>query len=486
MLSPILTIPDTGEHSWLVLASMVKYSLLFFVTYRLTRRQAAYYLDDLFELKDEKLAVAFIEDIAFGDGDTRITITGGKILKEDERSPTVLIGGPGQILVHLGNVAVVETAQGTPKIISTSSQPWDMEGFERIREIGQYDETGKREYAIVNLRDQFVRELDVSARTKDSIHIEIRGIKMIFSILRDQTHKKAQDQERNPFTYNDDAILSLIYEQAVITHQNATTTSIKFPWETTVIPLVISELEKMIQSHTLSEILASTGEKEVDEVAAKEKELKQMRGEVIIEHDKIQEGNERPPSGFIPRTTITENFFGTAFRQKAAKLGISIEWIDIGTWEINHKPILEKLNEAREMSIKNAKHEKDIAKNEKKLTFDQILDLIIKVVVTNFKQVNFPSKLNTSEWKKLAETIRNNPELSDSYLARQLYQQMLNDKVSQSRALEIIKAFHTELLAAKELINADIKSPIDRATALHKINNALQSIGEHIYHFTGR
>ncbi|MBI3153518.1 MAG: hypothetical protein HYZ21_15400 [Chloroflexi bacterium] len=476
---------ENKNRNWFVTISIIKYTALIFVAYFQGRKLAANYLDDLYELKDLKMATAFIEDISFGNGENRIAIAEGKIPQKEEKSPVLLIGGPGEIMVHLGNVILMERADGNPRVLATKSQAWEIEGFERIREIGQYDDAEKHEYAIINLRNQFVRGLSLKTRTKDSILVEIKGIKVMFSILRDSDHANGQNNGRNPFTFDEDAIHALIYNQAVITQPHETMTGIKFPWDTTVIPLLIGELEKLIQNHTLSEILTSIGTKEREDLAAREEELKTIRGEMNRDSRELHKENANSQPTFIPRTTITERFFGDEFRQKAAELGIMIEWIDIGTWEINQTFVLDKLKEAREISLQNAKYEREITKNEEKLTFDKIHEMINKVVTSNFKQSFDIPALSPSEWKKLAETLRSNPELADPYLVRLLYRQMVTDKSSQLLALNMLKAFSSELLAAREIINKEVTSPVEREGELRKINNALNCINKHLYHMLG-
>ena len=164
--------------------SLIKYLPLFAVVYSLSRRMAARYLDDIYELNDEDLAVKFLEEVTFGYGREQITINEGRISEEDERSPIILIGGPGYIQVNLDSVALLEKVDGGPEVIYPHSSPWKLDRFEHIREIGKHDEAGRREYAIINLRDQFVTGLSVKSRTKDGIPIEAKGIKVMFSLLR--------------------------------------------------------------------------------------------------------------------------------------------------------------------------------------------------------------------------------------------------------------------------------------------------------------
>ncbi len=117
--------------------SFIKYIPLLMVVYSLARVMAARYLDDVYELHDEDLASAFLEEVTFGYGREKITINEGRISEEDEQSPLILIGGPGMIQVNLDSIALLETVTGEPEVIYPRSDPWKMGRFERIREIGR-------------------------------------------------------------------------------------------------------------------------------------------------------------------------------------------------------------------------------------------------------------------------------------------------------------------------------------------------------------
>ena len=116
--------------------SFLKYIPLLMVVYSLSRKMAAQYLEDIFELNDEVLASEFLEEVTFGYGHERITINEGRIPEKDERSPIILIGGPGLIQVNLDSVALLEKVTGEPEVIYPRSKPWELGRFERIREIG--------------------------------------------------------------------------------------------------------------------------------------------------------------------------------------------------------------------------------------------------------------------------------------------------------------------------------------------------------------
>ncbi|MDO8753656.1 MAG: hypothetical protein Q7J80_07155, partial [Anaerolineales bacterium] len=334
------TVKEKIQFAIVIGLSFLKYIPLLIVVYSLAKRMAAKYLDDIYELQDLALATDFLEDMAFGQGHAHITINEGRIAENDERSPIILIGGPGTIQVNLDSVALLEKINGDPEVIYPRSEAWKLGRFERIREIGKHDQLGRREYAIINLRDQFVSGLSVKSRTKDGIVLEAQGIKAIFSILR-RGHSDADHDEHDAYLFDERAVQSLVYNQVLITPEPAAPSgSSTFPWDTTVVPLILSELEKLITSHTLSEILASISQKEVDQVSTEEQTITQMRVEMTGEQSRLSNGVDSHAPNFKSRSKITAQFFSSPFTEKAAKLGFALDWIDIGTWLLPSSLIL--------------------------------------------------------------------------------------------------------------------------------------------------
>ncbi len=82
------------------------------------------------------------------------------------------------------------------------------------------------------------------------------------------------------YLFDENAVQALVYNQTIITPEPSTPSGITFPWDTTVIPLIISELDELIKSHTLSEILASISQKEVDNAFNNDQTIAQMRLEM--------------------------------------------------------------------------------------------------------------------------------------------------------------------------------------------------------------
>ncbi|MBC7876868.1 MAG: hypothetical protein H7Y59_06820 [Anaerolineales bacterium] len=447
--------------------SFLKYIPLLIVVYNLSRKMAARYLDDVYELDNDELASKFLEDVTFGAGKQKIVINEGKIPEKDERSPLILIGGPGAVQVNLDSVALVEQVDGDPKVIYPRNESWKLGRFERIREIGKHDEVGKREYAIINLRDQFVSGLTVKSRTKDGIPIEAQGIKVIFSLLRRQ-QKEGDKIQGDAYLFDERAVQALVYNQTIISPEPSTRSGINFPWDTTVIPLVISELEKLITSRTLSEILATISQVEVDQASSNDQTIAQMRVEMTGQQTRTFAKKELLAPNFESRSKITAQFFEKSFKEKAAQLGVSIEWIDIGTWQLPSSLILDKHKEAWELSQKNAKKRFQVEQSKKRHEMEEIINLVDSVIISNYENANTPHKLSDKELEAL---------LTSSESARQYVLHDDTDKKDASSiALDMLNAFRKELRAAKESIEIENRPEAEKQDELAKINKALYDI----------
>lgn len=481
----VFSIKEQTQTAIVIGLSFLKYIPLLVVVYSLSRRMAAQYLDDIFELNDDALASKFLEEIAFGNGHEHITINEGRISEKDERSPIILIGGPGTIQVNLDSVALLEKANGEHEVISPRSEAWHLGSFERIREIGKHDEAGKREYAIISLRDQFVSGLSVKSRTKDGIPIEAQGIKILFSILRKQRAEEKKDDEQNEtYLYDKDAVHALVYNQTIITPQASTPSGVTFPWDTTAIPLVLTDLEKLITSHTLSEILASISQKEVDTASKNEDTIAQMRVEMTGHQALAGIRQESRPPNFESRSKITSQFFTPEFKEKAAKLGISIDWIDIGNWQPPSGLILEKHKEAWNLLRENAKKHKAVEHSKIQREMAERLQMINNVIISNYEKTTSASNLTNKELEEVEKLIKANPALiNNPKFARQFLQQAASKKDANSIAMEMLKAFRKELLAARTLIEKENRPAVEKQAELAMIEKALRDISHNTSHY---
>ncbi|NOH02022.1 MAG: hypothetical protein HND47_08695 [Chloroflexi bacterium] len=470
-----INLEDIRHKSIVGVLSLIKYAPLFYAAYALAKAKSAHYLGDIFELDDQAMAEQFIENVAFGGDEQTITIDEGKVSEKDERSPIILIGGPGKIKVNLGSAALLERVNGEPEVVYARSEPWKVERFERIREIGKNDEVGKREYAAINLRDQFVSGLPVKSRTKDGIPIEANEIKIIFSILRKKGAKE-DSAESDPYSFESGAVESLVYKHTIITPPPKTVSGVAFPWDTTIIPLVIYELEKLITSSTLSEILASISQKEMEALSKNEETITQKRVEITgVQPSPGRNQNDKPPA-FISRSKITAKFYSPEFREKAAKLGVALHWIDIGTGSLPDTVIIENLKQAWTLARENARRAASIERGRKKHELEFFVELINVVVIGSFDRPSSSVRLTEREIDELAKAIEKSQEvIAPTNLRKQLSHQG-SRRDAHTIAVEMLKAFRRELIAAKELILKEDLPQIEKEADVARINNAINHI----------
>ncbi len=483
MIVTIIGVQELIHKLAIIGMSLVKYIPLLTVVYGLARKMASYYLDDIFELHDEDLSSQFLEEVTFGYGHDKITINEGRVMEKDETSPIILIGGPGVVQVNLDSVALFEKVNGEPEVIHPRKDTWRVGRFERIREIGKLDEVGKREYAIINLRDQFVSGLSVKSRTKDGIPIEAQDIKVIFSLLRKPKPEDA-DAKDSSYLFDEEAVKALVYNQTIITPVPTTPSAVGFPWDTSAIPLVITELEKLITSHTLSEILVTISQKEVDLTSNNDQTIAQLRVELTGQQTAAGSRKEQPVPGFQSRSKITAGFFEKSFKDKAAKIGISIEWIDIGTWLLPSSIILDKHKEAWNLARENAKKNASIERLKKRFSTAEIVNMIESVVIRNYERPVSGArsygrdKDAEKEWEAF---VAANPDLKGQIAPRESSRP--KDSTATATAQEILKAFRKELLAGKELIEKENRPTEEKQADLAKIDKALFDISHLTHHW---
>lgn len=490
MIPTLIGVQEQLHKGVIIGMSLLKYIPLLIVVYSFSKKKAARYLDDVYELHNEELASNFLEEVTFGYGHEKIMIKEGRITEEDEKSSLILIGGPGSIQVNLDSVALLEKVEGEPKVIFPRSEPWRLGRFERIREIGKLDEAGKREYAIINLRDLFISNLMVKSRTKDGIPLEAHGIKVMFSLLRRGQPKDNKVQDA-AYLFDEDAVKALVYNQTIITPAQSATPGVPFPWDTTVVPLITSELENLITSRTLSEILASISQKEVDGAAQNDQTIAQMKIEMTGQQTRLGERKDSPAPNFESRSKITAQFFTKSFKEKAGKLGISIEWIDIGTWHLPNTLILDKHKEAWNLSHENAKKRAAVERSGRRFETREIINLVNNVVLTNYDKVistrSSSNKDRESSIKELENELKALKELESRVsfddIKKEFLQQDAGKKDAKTIANEMLKAFRKELIAGQAKIKNDSRPMEEKQAELAAIEKALHNISQLIPHY---
>ena len=346
--------------AWDVLLVMFSLVMGYFVALKIT----SIYLSDLFDIKDNSISEKYLKQSAFSfPGFYQIQVENAQIRSEDQKSPISKIGGPGKVLINLENAVVFEKIDGIPRVEGPSfEKPVELESFERIRKI-------------IDLRDQ-TATLDIATRTLDGIPIEIKDIRIIFSVLRTSNSHNLN----NPYTFREDAINWLVFQQG------------PGPWTTSLINQVRTELTEFINNHLLSELLSSVGAPEINQQIQNQikiyknirrnwshsRRYKIDRNFIRIrkidapnykpiyyrkKHNKQKRlpifyfNNKRAVPEFVPRKAISNLFYENltnSFQSKIQKYGMRLEWINVGTWHSSSRIIPEQHLKAWQISSENA------------------------------------------------------------------------------------------------------------------------------------
>ena len=304
---------------------MARHVLVLGLIFWLSLRLAASYLDDVFELGDISIAEKYILQAAFASSFDSIDIKDGDVSPKHRDSPIARIGGPGRVNVHLGNVALFEKADGTPRLIGPGDEAALLDRFERLREV-------------IDLRDRVV-EMSVQSRTKDGILVRAEGARMKFSINRGGMEPTLE----RPYPYKEEDILKLIYEQQVfksLRSSKADSPGGKAPAsKTDMRDFIAAEMKRFIGESSLSEFLASTSEPEAEQSQNEKKLLKQEAHRLASDdngHAEIGSKKNATPTDakgeFVARDELTKRLYESINKKAKQERGLELHWIDIGTW----------------------------------------------------------------------------------------------------------------------------------------------------------
>ena len=343
---------------------VLKHVLIGGFVFWLAYRVAAIYLDDIFELRDVRIAERFIRQSAFASQYDVIEIKNGEVSQKDQKSPIFLIGGPGKVRVYLENAALFEKIGGTPHVIEPTTpksssdseqsrrgnQSWIARMGKTFGSLSRLDrsapgsilvgagilESFERYRKTIDLRDQ-VAEISVEGRTRDGIAIQAKDMRLIFSIRRDGKEATLE----KPYPFNHEAIETLVYDLS------------RESWTDAMAAQIKRELGKFIARHTLSEFLAAIGQPELEQATQIEAEL-QVEADRLAGLDDSFDIDVPNPPPFVPRPVISDLFYDyNNFVSRVKKKGVELRWIGVGTWTLPAGIIPERHLQAWRITYEN-------------------------------------------------------------------------------------------------------------------------------------
>jgi hypothetical protein len=332
-------------------AEVLRHVLPIAVPFFIALRIATLYLNDIFELEHEGIASQFIRQTAFAFTYHTLTIGNGRVSENDQESPLLQIGGPGIVHAKLENVAIFEKLNGQVHIIG--QKPGDkkpsniIDGFERLREV-------------IDLRNQMTlaNELQVEGRTRDGIRIMAKNVRVVFSVLRDVSGG-ASSTATNPYTYQEEALKSLVFKRGS-----------NVPWTAVMKGMVRRNLQEFIAEHRLSEFLAAS-------------DVPGMANEGLL-------------LKFIPRQELTDLFVSSRFIANAARMGLQLNWIDVGTWFAPSSTALvtQKHMDAWQITCENESRRKNLETVEKESQLEELTRLIREIPLITNAEARAQNKLD--------------------------------------------------------------------------------------------
>jgi hypothetical protein len=274
----------------------------------------ALYLADLFELESPGIAFRYLLGSLFGLSYPRLRIDRQNVQQLEANNPITRIGGPGYVQVNLGFAAIFETESGIPHVfpqaapakngagegsqVPSAQRPAAfIEGFERLREV-------------VDLRDRIVRLEQTFAETRDGVPLSAQDVQMVFRVY-------GGGQERslaNAYPFHEESIRRLVYTQPILEQRALTPDDL-------LARIAERELRTFIRKHSLESLLALQPYRRLEPGAEQDVE------------------NETEPGQFqIPRRSLTEHFHTEALTRRLRYLGLELDWIGVGIWQVGLVP----------------------------------------------------------------------------------------------------------------------------------------------------
>lgn len=440
-------------------ARLIRLIPVFILPFIFAREFASRYLADIFDLDDDmddiKIARKFISEVSLGGADNKLTISVDNYYDEKTReSPLLRIGGPGRVTVEMGTAILVERPDGFPRIIdpthseedeqekSLSDQQKDptlqknkremvkfnprnlieskrkkpeikkdkaiLEGFERIREP-------------VDLRVQIPQALEVNARSRDGILIQVIDARVVFSISRGTKTPTLKD----PYPFTNEAIYAQVYKRPNRVTENPIEEKSSSSWllpTVTMKALLRKELGDFMSGHDLGEYLACIGQPEVDAINKIEQDVNTQEQEIV--GPGVQSHSTKSLTSIKKsRSELSWLFsdFNMKFGQDQKRRGVEAHWVGVGTWKmpagVPEKVIPQKHLNAWQATLENLRRGSDQELRELELNAqaEGIQQKILRAPISIYRAEKDPGininrvriDLITGYWEQLNEAIEN-------------------------------------------------------------------------------
>lgn len=275
----------SGPWQRLLSAPFIGHALAAGLVFWLAWRAAAHSVQAVYGLDSLGEAQRFVWRAAFGGRTNKLNIHGGEVDFDSAKRAVVRVGGPAQVRLALENAAVFENAQAQPRVMAPSERAQRISGFERLR-------------TVLDLRDQ-VLNLDLWARSRDGVRVQIEGARVVYSVQRGEQESSLGA----PHPFQRQAALRLVYEQRVDAPRAGGREA--SPLTSSGQRFFAQQLQDYVAQFNLGELIATPDSQDTASGA-----------QLFLARDRIR-------LQFMSRVALA-----------AEELGLQLHWMDIGTWTL--------------------------------------------------------------------------------------------------------------------------------------------------------
>jgi hypothetical protein len=397
----------TAIPSWFFSLDVLFHMFFVFLGAILSYKIVARYFATVYGVKTGVYSDHFLLKIIFGfPREEPIKIDSSPIL-DKERWHLKEIGGPTKVIIGAESAAIFEKSGGSVQIVGpTLNLPgsfYQPDNYERLREI-------------IDLRNQTI-QFDIQARTKDGISLKIKGVNVIFSIVRDSIKSTLT----RPYPFSAQALYRLVYK----------TPSGIFVEK--VSEILKQEFINYFRHHSLTELLEYVGEPDIQKQTSldvlektinfhKKREFAfPIRKNSFFIHKKykytlrkksgrnhktnnfllkidprlINKNVQSPLSNHVNNSNLLIKNMMLDLMGRAHHYGIKLDWISLGSIECPSNIIQSQLQKVWQISSENQQiHTKSEFKNMKLISEKNEIDSTFADIfgLVNFDHSNEPNE----------------------------------------------------------------------------------------------
>jgi len=254
--------------------------LLFLLAVGARYEQLGYQIESFWAALNDLMA-----NLGLGSYPALVVSDGKAQIRAGEDNLVARIGGPGYVIVQPGNAALVESLDGSLRVLGPGRH-----FLNRLQVLKEFVSLEEREASIDKL----------SATTKDGIEVHVREIRYRYRLASDKSLQDGPARSmQDPYPFSEDSVIQMTYNRNVTADGLAS-------WHFGVNRVVDTVITDYIREHFVDHLTAPSAQ------------------------------------GDDPRGEIYKKFNSEGVRDQFKRHGADLLWIGIGHFEIPAKQVIEQ------------------------------------------------------------------------------------------------------------------------------------------------